>query len=105
MDANYSVPETKEDVIDYFLGIINDCTAFNASSAEDKILTLERILKEEGAEKDTIKKLDNAKVLLSKLNSYLSHCKEHEEYFHKLRNSLAEIQEARLNGYNNQAQL
>ncbi len=105
METNYRASDTKEDVIDYFLGIINDCTTFNASDAEDKILTLELILKEEGAGKETIKKLDNAKVLLSKLNSYLSHCKEHEEYFHKLRNSLAEIHEARLNGYNNQAQL
>jgi|GEM_PF-5898674 len=97
METNYGSPEIKSDVTDYFLGIINDCTTFNASDAEDKILTLELLLKEEGAGKDIIKKLDNAKILLSKLNSYLSHCKEHEEYFNQLRSSLAEIQESRLN--------
>lgn len=103
METNYSGPEIKSDVIDYFLGIINDCTTFNASDAEDKILTLELLLKEEGAGKDIMKKLDNAKSILYKLNNYCTHCEEHEEYFNQLRSSLAEIQESRLNMHYNKA--
>lgn len=105
MEFNYKTSETKEDIVDYFLGILNDCSSFKSSDAEDKFLTLERMLREEGVGKDIIKKLDNTRNIFSKLNDYLTHCKEHEEYFNQLRSSLAEIQEARSNRYNNMVQL
>lgn len=89
------------EIVDCFSGVVNDCIMFNSEGASDKLRTIELILREEGAEKDLLKKVDCAKDLLSKVSSYCTRCKEYHEDFLKLKRYLFEIQEARRNNYNN----
>lgn len=89
--------DCSEEIVDYFLGVVNDCIMLNSESASDKLRTIELILMEEGAGKDLLKKVNYAKSLLSKVSSYCTRCEEYEKNFLELKKYLFEIQEERRN--------
>ncbi|MGY4884064.1 MAG: hypothetical protein ACP5NZ_00615 [Nanobdellota archaeon] len=99
----YNNSGSEENVVDYFLEILEDCRELHPGDAEDKLGKLEFLFKNEGVHKNLLDKLDEAKKILSELGPYHNHCKEYLDCFNKLKLTLSEVQEGVLENYRKRA--
>ena len=96
---NYLNLDIKGEVIDNLLGILLDYMKLNSSETEYKFITLDLLLKQEGAQKTLIEKLNFAKEISKKLKPYSSHCKDYFKHFKELEQAIYGIQEEFLEIY------